>query len=73
MIVAVAVASVVTGFVVGWVAAMNVITAAISFSQRRMQRKVRYWQAQAALARAQARAERMARDAIAHDVLPDRW
>jgi hypothetical protein len=42
---------------------MIVVTASISFSQERMERKVRYWQAETA--RAEAEAERLARAVIA--------
>jgi hypothetical protein len=42
---------------------MVVVTASISFSQERMERKVRYWQAETA--RAEAEAERLARAVIA--------
>jgi hypothetical protein len=40
---------------------MMVVTASISFSQERMERKVRYWQAETA----RAEAERLARAVIA--------
>ncbi len=53
-----------TGVVAGWLLAMIAASAAMSFSQERMQRKVRYWQAETALARAEAKAERLAREAI---------
>ena len=64
VIAAIAVASFVTGAAVGWLLTMIAASAAMSFSQERMQRKVRYWQAETALARAQAKAERLAREAI---------
>jgi hypothetical protein len=49
------VAAFVTGICGGWVLALFMATTAMSHSQERMQRKVRYWQAEAA--RATARAE----------------
>jgi len=64
VIAAIAVASFVTAAAVGWLLTMIAASAAMSFSQERMQRKVRYWQAETALARAQAKAERLAREAI---------
>jgi hypothetical protein len=45
----------VTGFMLGWLLRTIIVMAEISFSQERMQRKVRYWQSEAALARALAR------------------
>jgi hypothetical protein len=60
VIAVVAAASFITGAAVGWLLAMIAASAAMSFSQERMQRKVRYWQAETALARAQAKAERLA-------------
>jgi hypothetical protein len=66
------VASGITGVLAGWVVAMIIASAAMSYSQGRMQRKVRYWQAATALARAQAKAERLAREAISQDDLPPR-
>ena len=72
VIAGVAVASFITGGVVGWLLAMIAASAAMSFSQERMQRKVRYWQAETALARAQAKAERLAREAITRGDPPPR-
>ena len=37
-----------TGTIGGWWLTMVVVTASISFSQERMERKVRYWQAETA-------------------------
>lgn len=61
MIVGVAAVSLATGIFVGWVLAMFMASAAMSYSQERMQRKVRYWQAETARARTRARAERQTR------------
>jgi type II secretory pathway component PulJ len=69
MITAVVVAAI-TGMAVGWVLALTTASAAMSHSQQRMQQKVRYWQAEAALARAQAQAERLARKAITQEDAP---
>jgi hypothetical protein len=69
---AAAVASFITGAVVGWLLAMITASVAMSSSQERMQRKVRYWQAEAALARAHAKAERLAREAITQGNPPPR-
>jgi len=63
MITAVAVTAI-TAMAAGWVLALFTASAAMSHSQQRMQHKVRYWQAEAALARAQAQAERRARQAL---------
>jgi uncharacterized membrane-anchored protein YhcB (DUF1043 family) len=57
----IAVAALVVGLAVGWLITMIVNSAAISYSQERMERKVRYWQAEAAKARVEAKAARMAR------------
>jgi hypothetical protein len=54
--VVIAVVSFLSGTLGGWWLTMVVVTASISFSQERMERKVRYWQAETA--RAQAEAER---------------
>jgi hypothetical protein len=64
------VAAAITGMAVGWVLALITASAAMSHSQQRMQQKVRYWQAEAALARAQAQAERLARKAITQGDAP---
>jgi hypothetical protein len=64
------VVSVITGAFLGWVLAMVTASAAMSHSQARMQRKVRYWQSEAALARAQVKAARLARYAVAEEDLP---
>ena len=61
--VVIAVASFLSGTIGGWWLTMVVVTASISFSQERMERKVRYWQAETA--RAEAEAERLARVVIA--------
>jgi len=70
--IAVAVVTAITGMAVGWVLALITASAAMSHSQQRMQRKVRYWQAEAALARAQVQAERLARKAITQKDAPPR-
>lgn len=59
MIAAVVAVSVAVGFALGWVLTMVLNSAAMSRSQERMERKVRYWQAETA--RARAKAERLAR------------
>jgi len=69
MITATVVAAI-TGMAAGWVLALITASAAMSHSQQRMQQKVRYWQAEAALARAQAQAERLARKAITQGDVP---
>jgi hypothetical protein len=58
----------ITGAFAGWVLAMVTASAAMSHSQARMQRKVRYWQSEAALAR--ARAERLTRYAMTQEGPP---
>jgi hypothetical protein len=45
----------VTGFITGWLTRTVFVMAQISRSQERMQRKVRYWQGEAARARVKAR------------------
>ena len=70
MIVGMMIAAVITGAFLGWVIALVIVSAQMSYTQQRMQRKVRYWQAQAALAHAQARAERLARKAVTQDYSP---
>jgi type II secretory pathway component PulJ len=47
----VAAASLIAGLLAGWWLTLIAATAAISRSQERMQRKVRYWQAETARAR----------------------
>jgi uncharacterized membrane protein YciS (DUF1049 family) len=49
-----ALASFATGFIVAWLLREIFVKAQISWSQERMQRKVRYWQAEAIHARATA-------------------
>ena len=66
----VVVAAFLTGALAGWLLALILASATMSHSQERMQRKVRYWQAETALARAQARAERMAREALTREDFP---
>ncbi|HUK69906.1 MAG TPA: hypothetical protein VLW50_14330 [Streptosporangiaceae bacterium] len=53
--------AIVTGLVLGWWITVTVAAAAISRSQARMQRKIRYWQDEAG--RAQAQAEQLTRAA----------
>jgi phosphoribosylformylglycinamidine (FGAM) synthase-like enzyme len=60
--VVIAVVSFLSGTIGGWWLTMVVVTASISFSQERMQRKVRDGQAETA--RAEAEAERLARAVI---------
>jgi hypothetical protein len=52
-------AALVIGLVLGWALTASLALAKISRSQERMERKVRYWQAETALARQEA--ERLAR------------
>jgi MFS superfamily sulfate permease-like transporter len=76
MIVGVVVASLAIGVFLGWVLAMFMASTAMSYSQERMQRKVRYWQAETARARTRARAERRARIALGEGDFPsdtDDW
>lgn len=47
-------AALVIGVVIGWALTASFALAKISRSQERMERKVRYWQAETALARAEA-------------------
>jgi hypothetical protein len=54
----VVVAGVIMGVFLGWCVTMVITLALVSRSQERMQRKVRYWQAETA--RAQAEADRLA-------------
>ena len=51
------VAGVIMGLFLGWCVTMVITLALVSRSQERMQRKVRYWQAETA--RAQAEADRL--------------
>jgi type II secretory pathway component PulJ len=64
-------AAIVTGLVVGWWVTLNVALAAMSRSQARMQRKVRYWQAEAG--RAQATAEQFTQATLEQLVAPEKW
>jgi hypothetical protein len=57
------------GMFLGWLLTTTVVLAAISRSQQRMQRKVLYWQTQAAGARTEA--ERLAHLLEAHGLLPE--
>jgi uncharacterized membrane protein YciS (DUF1049 family) len=61
-------AAFVMGLFIGWLLTAFFAVAAISRSQERMQRKVRYWQAETASARLEA--ERLARLMEAHGVRP---
>lgn len=54
----VVVAGAIMGLFLGWCVTMVITLALVSRSQERMQRKVRYWQAETA--RAQAEADRLA-------------
>ena len=58
----------VVGLFFGWLLTTSVVLAAISRSQQRMQRKVLYWQARTAGARAEA--ERLTNLLEAHGLLP---
>lgn len=60
----VALAAVITGIVAGWWLRMIIITAEVSRSQEKMQRKIRYWQSEAARARFVAR--QLGRQLAAH-------
>jgi hypothetical protein len=69
-----AVVSVIMGLVVGGYITAIITSAAISHSQERMQRKVRYWQTETA--RARARADELAREVAAREGFPagrDDW
>jgi hypothetical protein len=57
------------GMFLGFVLTATYAAAAISRSQERMQRKVRYWQAEAA--RAREMADRLARQLMAGDRWPE--
>jgi hypothetical protein len=61
--VVIGVVSFLSGTIGGWWLTMLAVTASISFSQERMERKVRYWQAETA--RAEQEAERLGRAVIA--------
>jgi hypothetical protein len=63
-----ALASLAAGFAAGWLSRTIIVMAQISRSQERMQRKVRYWQCQAALARRMA--DQLAGRLAAYVVLP---
>ncbi|HKB29203.1 MAG TPA: hypothetical protein VKD26_00015 [Streptosporangiaceae bacterium] len=65
------VAAIATGLLVGWWLTLTVAAAAMSRSQSRMQRKVRYWQAEAG--RAKAQAEQLSRAALEQLVAPEKW
>jgi hypothetical protein len=65
------VAAIATGLLVGWWLTLTVAAAAMSRSQSRMQRKVRYWQAEAR--RAKAQAEQLSRAALEQLVAPEKW
>ncbi len=65
------VAAIATGLLVGWWLTVTVAAAAMSRSQSRMQRKVRYWQAEAG--RAKAQAEQLSRAALEQLVAPEKW
>jgi hypothetical protein len=58
----------VIGMFLGWLLTTTIVLAAISRSQQRMQRKVRWWQAKAASA--QIEAERLAHLLEAHGLYP---
>jgi hypothetical protein len=60
--------AVMIGLLVGWILTAAYAVAAMSRSQERMQRKVRYWQAQTASAREDA--EHLARLMEAHGLRP---
>ncbi len=62
-------AAIVTGLVLGWWITVTVAAAAMSRSQARMQRKIRYWQVEAS--RAQAQAEQLTRAALEQLIGPE--
>ena len=66
-----AVACLVIGLFLGWLLTTTFAVAAISRAQERMQRKVRYWQAQTASAR--TKAERLANLLEAHGIQTEPW
>lgn len=65
----VVVAGVIMGLFLGWCVTMVITLALISRSQERMQRKVRYWQAETA--RAHAEADRLAGAATQRAMPPE--
>jgi hypothetical protein len=62
-------ACLVIGFLVGWLLRSVFVVTEISRSQERMQRKVHYWQCEAA--RARSVAEHLTRQLIARGLTPD--
>jgi hypothetical protein len=62
-----ALVSIVMGLIIGWCVTAVVTSASISHSQERMQRKVRYWQAETVRARAEA--DQLAREVSAREAL----
>ena len=65
-----AMACLVTGCIVGWILRSVFVNAEISRMQVRMQRQIRRWQCETALAR--SRAEQLARQLAAHTgVIPE--
>jgi uncharacterized membrane protein (DUF106 family) len=64
----VVVAGIIVGLFLGWCVTMVITLALVSRSQERMQRKVRYWQAETA--RAQAEADRLAGAAASSKMPP---
>ncbi len=72
-------AAIVTGLVVGWWVTLTVALAAMSRSQARMQRKVRYWQVEAGRVQAaaeqftQTAAEQFTQTALKQFVAPEKW
>jgi hypothetical protein len=64
-------AAIVTGLFLGWWITLTVALAAMSRSQDRMQRKVRYWQTEAG--RAQAAAEQLTEAAFEQFTVPGKW
>ena len=66
-----AAAGLVIGLFLGWLLTTTFAVAAISRAQERMQRKVRYWQAQTA--RARTKAERLADLLEAHGIQIEPW
>ena len=54
MTVTIVASALVTAFLLGWLLRTVIVMAEISLAQERMQRQVRYWQSEAALARALA-------------------
>ncbi|MGC1287506.1 MAG: hypothetical protein WA895_31680 [Streptosporangiaceae bacterium] len=66
-----AAAGLVIGLFLGWLLTTTFAVAAISRAQERMQRKVRYWQAQTA--RARTKAEQLADLLEAHGIQIEPW